>query len=381
MKRVLPLSSILLMVLAAACTALQPQPGGRLNGESLRLAWRYEIGEPINLTPLPVGKILVTAGRESGVVGLALQSGELVWRYQPDGGIWERALGTDGKYVFVGVPGGRLVALDARSGKPKWEKTLGIEVQAPLRVYQGNLYVPTTYVGPGLAGRALGQAKLFALDPRDGTILWNFESESYILQTPYRVGDMVYTGGSYKDEGQEIEEGGPLKIYALSAANGVLKWVYQSVDGYVKALYATNDAVAYIAYQDYASGLDASSGELIWRKDTGNWVPALTGVGNTVYYGSANTIFKAVDIRTGEPYWEYNIGGGSFNYMLGIPSRVGAELYFLTQQGDIIALNVSDGSELWKFPTGITAREGLAVAGSWLFIGDQDGVVYAYRSD
>jgi outer membrane protein assembly factor BamB len=218
------------------------------------------------------------------------------------------------------------------------------------------------------------------LDAGTGDFLWMFESHGYILQTPYKYGDAIYTGGSYYNPGIDVDEGGPMKIYALDARDGSPRWVYQAEDGFVKAIYASQEAVTYIAYQDFINGLDSRNGELLWRKDTGNWVPSLSGSEDMVNFGSANTVVYALDMASGESLWEFNIPEGSFNYMLGAPVRVIDDLYFLSQRGDIHALNALDGSSLWSLSTGITARVGLAVSGPWLLIGDQKGRVYAYRS-
>jgi outer membrane protein assembly factor BamB len=158
--------------------------------------------------------------------------------------------------------------------------------------------------------------------------------------------------------------------------------VYQSEDGFVKAVYANDDVVAYIAYQDFANGVDANSGELLWRKDTGNWVPSLSGAGETVYFSSANTVVHALDTASGEARWKYNIGGESFNYGLGKPVRAGDSVIVLSQKGDIISLNAESGAQEWQFASGIVgSRDGLSVAGNRVFLGDGEGNIYAFASE
>jgi outer membrane protein assembly factor BamB len=84
-------------------------------------------------------------------------------------------------------------------------------------------------------------------------------------------------------------------------------------------------------------------------------------------------------MTSGEPRWQYNIGGDTFNYLLGAPVQVGSSLYFLSQQGDVIALDATDGTLQWQLETSVAgARDGLTVAGGRLFIGDGEGNVYAY---
>lgn len=363
-------------LLLAACRA---QPSQRLEGERLALVWVYDSGAPINKPPLPAGSVLLTASEAGALVALHLDSGQPAWQYAPDGGVWDASFASDGKAAFIGEPGGNLAALDLRSGELLWRVNLGLDVQASPLVAGNVLYVPTTLVGPGLPIGLQGQAVLFALRAQDGSRLWSFESDSYILQTPFKAGDALYTGGSYVNPDVDVEEGGPLKIYALNASDGALRWEHLSQDGYVKALYADEHALAYIAYQDFSNGLDAATGERLWRKDTGNWVPSLAGAGEVIYYGSANTVVFAVDLHSGETLWTFNIPGGSFNYLLGAPAIFQDDLYFLTQRGDLFALSAPDGSLRWSLPTATTARVGLSVANGWLFFGDQHGKVYAYR--
>jgi len=360
--------------------AVDPVPVEQpLDGENLELAWSYQVDGPINASPLRVGDVVIVAPVGGPLIALDVETGEQRWQYEPAGKLWERSYVTDGDRVFVGIEGGKLIALEAETGDVQWERDLGIDVQIDPHVAGEVLYVPTTFVGPGLEANPQGQARIFALAAATGEEIWSATTDNYILQTPFLQNDILFVGGSYQDPTIEVDEGGPMRLYALSAEDGSRRWIYQSEDGFMKALYATDEVVAYSADQDFASGVDTQTGELLWRKDTGNWVPSLSGTGDTVYFGSATTVVHALDMNSGEPLWKYNIGGDSFNYLLGTPVRVGNSLYFLSQQGDIIALDATDGTLQWQLETGITgARDGLTVAGGWLFIGDGEGNVYAY---
>ncbi|MFQ5576282.1 MAG: PQQ-binding-like beta-propeller repeat protein [Anaerolineae bacterium] len=179
--------------------------------------------------------------------------------------------------------------------------------------------------GSGGAGGgccAGGRARLFALSAGSGDKVWEFETGNYILQTPFIADDRLFVGGSFYNPAQEVDEGGHSRLYALSAATGEPQWSYKAED----------------------------------------------------------TVVHALAMDTGQTVWQYNIGGGSFNYALGAPVRVGDTLYLLSQQGDIIALNALNGAIRWQHPTGIRSRVGLSVSGGWLFIGDADGVVHAFTN-
>ncbi|MCP4423732.1 MAG: PQQ-binding-like beta-propeller repeat protein [Chloroflexi bacterium] len=354
------------------------EPTALQNSDPIALIWTYDSGNAINHPPLPVGDVVIAVPQGGPVTALDAADGELRWQYAPPERIWDRAYVSDGRSLFIGLENGKLVALDLQTGDLHWEKELGINAQTPLYVADGVLYVPTTFVGPGLTADPFGQAKLFALNPDDGQEIWVFESNNYILQTPFRLGKTVYVAGSYEAD-IEIDEGGPMRLYALSANDGTEKWAFESLDGYPKQLYATETAVAYIAYQDFTSGVDAQTGAALWRKDTGNWVPTLSGSGDIVYFGSANTVVHALNMTDGTAVWRFNIPEGTFNYVLGAPIPLNGSLYFLTQQGDLFALDAGNGSQLWQYPTGIiAARTNPSIANNTLFIGDADGVIYAF---
>ncbi|MCG3211669.1 MAG: Outer membrane protein assembly factor BamB [Anaerolineae bacterium] len=352
-----------------------------IDGPTLAPAWTYTAGGPINATPLPAGELVLAAPVGGPLLALDAAGGQLRWQYQPDGKLWERALASDGRLAFVGEAGAKLTALNLADGSVVWQRELGINAQMAPLVAGDTLLVPTTFAGPGIEVKPDGHAKLFALATADGSERWSFETENYILQTPYQHGDVVYVGGSYRDPAIDSDEGGPMRLYALSAGDGAQRWVYESEDGFMKAVYANDDVVAYIAYQDFANGVDARSGQLRWRKDTGNWVPSLAGAEDAVYFSSANTVVHALNTHTGEPFWTYNIAGETFNYGLGKPVRVGDSVLLLSQRGDIISLNAADGALQWRYKTGIVgSRDGLSVAGKRVFIGDSDGNVSAFAS-
>ena len=376
--RFLAVLIIAFLAVLSGCAAPAPPAPRPLDGSRLKLAWTYASGGPINLPPVVAGGVVLVIPQDGPLLALDAKTGGLAWRFDPPQGLWDRALAAADGQVYVGLKGGLLAALDARSGALLWQSSLGVEVQAPPAASGGRVYVPSTFVGPGLAGDPTGQARLFALDAKTGESLWSFQAGAYILQTPFIDGNQLFTGGSYADPQLKVDEGGPMRLYALSVQDGSQRWSYQSTDGYVKAIYAAGGYVSYIAYTDYLSGLDAASGKLLWRQETGNWVPSLSGHQQTLYFGAANTVVQARAIQDGSVIWSYNIPGGSFNYLLGAPVRVTDDLYCLTQRGDLFALDAANGSLRWSQATGVTARVGLSVGPGAIYLGDADGVVYAY---
>lgn len=370
----LKLLPILFLLVLNSCAPADFAPD-----ETLSLAWTAQTDGAINQTPLIVRGLVIVCPSSSPLLALDLETGAAQWNFAPPEGVWERAYASDGERIFVGLKNKTIAALDVSSGEVTWQKDLGINMPVPPLVSDGVVYVPTAFVGPELKPDVHGRAKLFALDAKTGDELWVFESDNYILQTPAIHADMLYLGGNFYDP-TPIDEGGHTRIYALSLPDASLQWKYESEDGFPKRLYATQNTVIFVAYQDFMNGVDASTGELRWRFDTGNWTPSFLGDGNAVYFSSANTQVFAVDADTGETLWTFNIPEGTFNYLLDAPVLLNGKLYFLTQQGDFFALDAASGEALWQSPTDVsTARMGPAIGKGWVVIGDIDGKVYGYK--
>ena len=103
-----------------------------------------------------------------------------------------------------------------------------------------------------------------------------------VFSSPAVVDGVVYVG-----QGRDV--------YALDAASGQLRWRYETGSG-VYSSPAVVDGVVYVgSYDDYLYALDAASGQLRWRYETGNRVyssPAV--VDGVVYVGSRDNYLYAV---------------------------------------------------------------------------------------
>jgi len=377
MARLSKIFALLILICTAAW--LGASTISNAGSDAIKLAWHVETSKPINLPPVVIGNRVLVAPRGLALMAFEKSSGALKWKYEPSEGVWGRGLGSDGKRAFVCLKGGGLAALNGEDGVLLWKIKLGIDCQRQPHISDGTLYVSTTFVGQDLPSDTFSGAKLFSIVPATGKINWSFRSDNYLLQTAFQKSGTVYVGGSYRDLKIDVDEGGPVRFYALDSLSGQQKWIYESTDGLPKALYATQERLIFIGYTDYLNALDTTTGKLLWRRDTGNWVPSIIGQGNTVYYGSANTKVHAWDTATGETRWEFNIPGGAFNYLLIKPVLAESTMFFMSQKGMVFALDLDSGKELWSQPTGMKSRVGPSVSGDSLFMGDSKGTVYAYK--
>jgi quinohemoprotein ethanol dehydrogenase len=152
-----------------------------------RLGLAFSLGlEPLNVlsTPLAVDGVIYLAVGYSIVHAVDARTGKLLWRYDP--GVPERAgkklrigWGIRGLAywkgrVFVGTHDGRLLAIDARTGKPVWTvQTIdpedGAFISGPPRVFDDKVVI-------GFGGADFGPIRGYvtAYDTATGKQLWRF---------------------------------------------------------------------------------------------------------------------------------------------------------------------------------------------------------------
>ncbi|MCC4309045.1 PQQ-dependent dehydrogenase, methanol/ethanol family [Alcanivorax marinus] len=158
----------------------------RDNVGRLGLAWTYklDIDRAVEATPIVVDGVMYTTGPFSIVYALDARNGELLWKYDPgvaktrarDGccGPVNRGVAVWKGKVFVGAYDGRLIALDAASGKPVWSVDTLIDANrsytitgAP-RVVKGKVLI-------GNGGAEFGvRGYITAYDAESGEQAWRF---------------------------------------------------------------------------------------------------------------------------------------------------------------------------------------------------------------
>lgn len=176
---------------AAAISAI-----GAGNVRRLRPRWRFRFpGEPgfsgsFASVPLAVGSRVFVQDLKSSVYALDRRSGRLLWArrvQEPSGGPNGLAAGW-GK-IFGSIPTGAF-ALDARTGRLLWQARLTSRRNpvtiAPVAA-RGLVYTSTTGMAPG------GRGAIYALDAADGDVRWRFDT----IRDPWRFPREAGGGGAW----------------------------------------------------------------------------------------------------------------------------------------------------------------------------------------
>lgn len=154
------------------------------NVGELGLAWSLDLDVANSITaPLAIDGVIYLAAGYSVVHAIEAKSGTLLWRYDPGVraaagkrlriGWGIRGLAAWGDKVYVGTQDGRLLALDAASGKLVWStqtvETEGVFISGPPRVFDGKVLI-----GNGGADFVPMRGYVTAYDADTGDKVWRF---------------------------------------------------------------------------------------------------------------------------------------------------------------------------------------------------------------
>lgn len=229
-----------------------------------------------------------------------------------------------GGRIYIADAEGRIIAMDAGTGRIQWERETGLP-------FSGGPEVDATYI---ILGSSDGD--LVALSTRDGTALWNARLESEVLSVP-RIAESRVVVHTLDDS-----------VYALDLGSGEQLWKY--------------------SYPAPVLTLRGSS------------TPVITG--NSVIVGISGGRLVNLELESGLPLWETTVtpphGRSELERIADIdadPVLVDNIIYVATYNGDLAAVDLSTGAVLWRRQ--LSAHAGLTASSGMLYVTDSDDLVWA----
>ena len=231
-----------------------------------------------------------------------------------------------GDAIYVAAQNGTVAALDAASGKRRWKVDVDTELSGGVGV-GGDLV---------LVGNTRG--RVIAMESATGRELWRASVSSEVLAPPAADWDVV---------------------------------VVQTLDGKV-------------------TGLDAATGARRWTHDSSNPLLTLRGTAapllseGVAYAALASARIVAIKADTGTVLWEGRIanpqGQSDIERTVDIEGRpllVGANVFAVSYQGKLGALNLANGRAMWARDA--SSYEGIAEGFGNLYVSEASGVLSAYE--
>ena len=263
----------------------------------------------------------------------------------------------------------------------KWSVTApytpAYETQSSPAVVAGRVYVGGT------------DGYVYAFNAVNGSLVWKIATDSGVQTSPVPAGGNfpapnairgIHASPAVVGGVVYIPTGGPNgSLYALKASTGEVIWKL-NFGNYIYASPTVSRGVVYVSDDQHLYAFDAASGTQLWMVPTGESYypessPAVAG--GIVYVGSASPPplegLYAFRAATGELLWHVkNIG------IIGSAPVVSDHVVYVgSQDHHVYAFHAATGKRIWATPTGDHVFGSPAVANGVVYEGSLDGFLYA----
>jgi len=246
--------------------------------------WKFSTQAGFATTPLVMGGNLYL-GDMDGVFHAIGGDGKELWKFDTEAPIHASA-NTDGKYIYVGNDGAKIMCLDPAGNKPPvWSADAGDRVNSAPAVGNGMTFVSGC------------DAHLHGISLKDGSEKFAFDLGALTGGSPALLPDRLITG----------TDGG--RVVCVSIDGTKQLWAYEDAEdpSMFYASPAVAEGVAVIGCRDrqiYA--FDVNTGKILWKLKTRGDVDSSPVIsGGRVYVGSKDKKLYVLDLKSGRSLWEF----------------------------------------------------------------------------
>jgi outer membrane protein assembly factor BamB len=306
-----------------------------------KLVWKTPSEYAVDIIPAVSDDMVVYGSSSARLTAVSSIDAKPIWSFNAKDGVFQSSPLVVGERVFSGGGGHFLRSFERDTGKLVWERELGMWVQSSVAHRNGIVYI----------GSDAGF--LVAYDASSGRELWKFAA--LMPGTP--------------DE--ELAAASDPKITPDGHRSNILSTPrFQD-----KLVFITS-----IAGMIYA--VNADTGKEVWSF-LGERIVTDTKVSNGVLYTHSDLgVLRAFDAGTGRVLWGARTGT-SQNHWPGPYQTASAPDVYAEQvivggtDGDVSSFDSTTGTIKWSFRTGDWVMSSPRVSGDTVFVGSNDGWIYA----
>jgi len=343
------------------------------------LKWSYKTSDDISASPV-IGKDgTIYIGSEDSYLYAIKSDGKLKWKYKTKEAISASAAIASDSTIYV-TSGTTLYAITS-TGKTKWTYSIPTERSSQLWLNSPPAIGSDGTVYAGVSGffedgsNSVAKGKLLAI--KDGKLKWAYTASS-IDATPTlgADGNIYFTDVFYGSTGNNAFISG--NVYALDT-KGKKKWKYEIGSYTSSSVLIGGDGTLYVGSEDeHFYAINQRTGKVIWKTKlngdiTGSAAATTNGI---LYIGTEEGSFYAIDLK-GKIKWEYKAAEGVTSSPLIDAKGI---IYFGSKDNYLYALS-ADGKLKWKARSSgaITSSPSISQKGD-IYIGSEDGRIYAYNA-
>ncbi len=308
-----------------------------INGLSgVRRLWGIQDNTDIGAGAVLYKDYVVYANTAGIVKALNSVNGELIWSYKTDGKIFSTpAIESD--IAVVGSTDGFIYAFNVKSGSLIWKYKCDKSVLGSPAIYGGNIYI----------GASDGIFR--AINLRSGKLVWDYTGiKGFIEAKPFVDKDQVVIGDWANT------------LYSFDTRSGKLQWEWSNKGSRMLSPAAVfpvkaNNKIFFVTPERVSYAVDAKTGKQLWRNRGGRESIGLSPDKKEYYVKIMKDSVASFSTVNGDLLWKTDC---KFGYEIA-PTPIASVskgglnnkglLFVPTDKGNVIALNVADGSYAWIY--------------------------------
>ena len=342
-----------------------------------KLKWKLETDWHLYSSPAVVDGVLYLTTGDARVLAVEAETGEPIWERTLTGAV-HSSPAVAGDLLFFGLRDHRVIALDRHTGDQRWEFETGGGVISSPAVKDGVLYITA------------GDGKLYALDAATGAKRWVYSTGRWTKTSPAVFEDVVVTAAyDTMVHVVDINTGKRRMDFFIGAspqgspAFGEKHLFFAGLSGAIKAIdwtkriYPFEKAIMRARLQLWVFGILGSAPTakgFVWSLDgEDRYYSTPVVASGRVFAATVEGKVVAADEETGEKLWEWK----GEDEIRASPAIVNSTLFIGDIKGRLHALDAVTGEHLWQFQTGHRISATPVVSNGLLYLASWDGNLYA----
>lgn len=344
------------------------------------LAWTFTTGGEVSSSPAVVDGTVYFGSTDRYIYAVDALTGEQRWAFKT-GSLVKSSPIVSGGVVYCGSCDGNLYALDAKTGTKIWSFSAFYGIRSSPAIADGIVYF------------GCDDYCVYAVKAANGKLVWKHRTDNMVTGAPVVSNGVVAIGSS---------DG---KFYSFDAKDGRVRINYNAINSVIESAAVQNGIVYFADSGNIFTAMNVTSKAWLWQnKILLYWrtlyvygvapkppvpsgflwnlplsfnarttsSPALAA--NNAFLGRGNDVIS-LDLTTRKINWTFHTDGG----VVSSPALAKDELFIGSEDGYVYALSQSDGTKIWDVSIGAATDSSPAIANGMLYIGCNDGKLYAFK--
>lgn len=335
--------------------------------------WRIEESADIGAGAVESNGSVVYTTTAGSVVCVDSKTGQQRWNVKLGGKIFSTPA-VSGNIVVVGCTDNYIYGLDLLTGNKKWSYKCGKSVMGAVNIYKGVAYIGAS------------DHTFRAINAKTGKLIWENRDVAGFIEAKAFVDNEQVVVGDWAN-----------RLYSFNTKNGKTQWIWQNKGSRMFSPAAVwpvkaNGRIFFVTPERYSYAVDAKTGKQLFREYGGRESIGLSPDKSTYYikvmkdsvfaFSTSQIIKDKDDVAHPKRVWRVS---ADFHYEIA-PTPItsvanggkeGKGLIFIpTDKGNIIALNLTDGSVAWRHKVSFALVNSiLPLLNNRLLVCTMDGIV------